>query len=90
VPPLGLWLQAPMFVDPVVAGLSQVVFAAGRPSLLVCMQRDAVFGRDAYVVVPLTQESRVSEDDRSPRRPFDQELPPVHLVEPAPSRTDVA
>ena len=99
VPPLGLWLQAPMFVDPVVADLSQVVFAAGRPSLLVCMERDSLFGGDPYAVVPLTSESLVS-GRRSPdpvsddARPFDHvfdlDLLPVHVADPARSRTGVA
>ncbi|HEX6130859.1 MAG TPA: YbaK/EbsC family protein [Actinomycetota bacterium] len=53
LPPLGLWLQAPMFVDAAVDRLPQVVFPAGRPSVLVCMERDELFRDDPYAVVSL-------------------------------------
>jgi len=93
VPPLSLYLLAPMFVDPAVAELKQVVFTAGRRSVLVCMERAELFRDDPYVVVPLTAESHVPEDAVAPsRRPIlrDEDLLPVHMVPPANDAIDVA
>lgn len=84
IPPLSLYLLAPMVVDPAVADLPQLVFAAGRPSLLVCMQREDLFADDPFVVAPLTRESYVPEPLIAPsRRPVltDEDLLPVHLAE---------
>jgi len=87
VPPLSLLLRAPMYVDPAVAQMKQVVFAAGRPSVLVCMEREDLFRDDPYVVVPLTRSSAASapEPTRPPpsRRAIlaDDELVPIHLLE---------
>lgn len=93
VPPLSLYLLAPMFVDPAVAELKQVVFTAGRRSVLVCMERAELFRDDPYVVVPLTAESFVPEAAVAPsRRPIlrDEDLLPVHMVQPANDAIDVA
>jgi prolyl-tRNA editing enzyme YbaK/EbsC (Cys-tRNA(Pro) deacylase) len=101
LPPLGLWLQAPMFVDVAVARLQQVVFAAGRPSLLVCMQRTELFRDDPYAVAVLTEASRAEAEaagivtSRSPREVTEEDLLPVHVVEErrrraGRDRTDVA
>ena len=84
IPPLSLFVLAPMFVDPAVAELQQVVFPAGRNNILVCMQRQHLFRDDPYVVVALTRESYVPEPLVAPsRRPVlsDDELLPVHLAE---------
>jgi prolyl-tRNA editing enzyme YbaK/EbsC (Cys-tRNA(Pro) deacylase) len=90
VPPLGLWLQAPMFVDTTVAELAQVVFAAGRPSLLVCMERDALFSDDPYAVAPLTRgDTAVSDGGRVPQGALEL-VRPIRLPDPGPSTTDAA
>ena len=87
LPPLGLWLQAPMFVDVAVGRLQQVVFAAGRPSLLVCMQRTELFRDDPYAVAILTEASRVEGEaaglvaPAAPRELTEEDLLPVHVVE---------
>lgn len=85
VPPLSLFVLAPMFVDPAVADMPRVVFPAGRNNILVCMEREHLFRDDPYVVVALTRESYVPEPlVASSRRPVlsdDEELLPVHLAE---------
>ena len=100
LPPLGLWLQAPMFVDVAVGRLDQIVFAAGRPSVLVCMQRTELFRDDPYAVAVLTDASRVKAEEAGlltpppPRRLTDEDLLPVHVAEQrratGSGRTDVA
>jgi len=85
VPPLSLFLLAPMFVDPAVADLRQIVFPAGRNNVLVCMEREHLFRDDPYVVVALTRESYVPEPlvarSRRPVLSDDEDLVPVHLAE---------
>ena len=102
LPPLGLWLQAPMFVDVAVGRLQQVVFAAGRPSALVCMQRTELFRDDPYAVAMLTEASRAEAEaagivsQPAPRQLTEEDLLPVHVVEQRQAgtgegdRTDVA
>jgi prolyl-tRNA editing enzyme YbaK/EbsC (Cys-tRNA(Pro) deacylase) len=60
-PPLGLFLLMPTFVDREVAGRDQVVFPAGRPSALVCLQTDELFGDDPVVITALTSEAMKRE-----------------------------
>jgi prolyl-tRNA editing enzyme YbaK/EbsC (Cys-tRNA(Pro) deacylase) len=82
VPPLPLLFMLPMYVDPAVASMAQAVFPAGRPSLLICMQREDLFADDPYVVVPLTHESRESPGAVPPARRRvlrADDLMPVHL-----------
>jgi prolyl-tRNA editing enzyme YbaK/EbsC (Cys-tRNA(Pro) deacylase) len=56
-PPLGLFLLMPMFVDRQVAGLEQVVFPAGKPTTLVCIQAEELFRDDPVVITALTSRS---------------------------------
>lgn len=56
-PPLGLLLSMPTFVDREVAGRDQVVFPAGKPGTLVCLQTDELFGDDPIVITALTSET---------------------------------
>jgi Cys-tRNA(Pro)/Cys-tRNA(Cys) deacylase len=85
VPPMSLLLLAPMYVDPSVAELVQVIFPAGRYGVLVCMEREDLFRDDPYVVVPLTRASRVPEPPPPPssRRAVlaEGDLMPVHIAE---------
>ena len=85
VPPLSLFVLAPMFVDPAVAEMRQIVFPAGRNNILVCMEREHLFRDDPYVVVALTRESYVPAPLVAPsRRPVlsdAEDLLPVHLAE---------
>lgn len=60
-PPLGLLLLLPTFVDRQVAARDQVVFPAGRPSSLVCLQADELFREDPVVITSLTSETRKQE-----------------------------
>ncbi|HEX7248157.1 MAG TPA: YbaK/EbsC family protein [Actinomycetota bacterium] len=60
-PPLGLFLGLPTFVDRQVAAREQVVFPAGRPSSLVCLQASELFGDDPVVITSLTSETRKRE-----------------------------
>jgi prolyl-tRNA editing enzyme YbaK/EbsC (Cys-tRNA(Pro) deacylase) len=54
IPPLGLYFLAPMWVDPEVAGREYIAFAAGRPSLVIRMNRADLFRDDPFVVTPLS------------------------------------
>jgi prolyl-tRNA editing enzyme YbaK/EbsC (Cys-tRNA(Pro) deacylase) len=101
LPPLGLWLQSPMFVDVAVGRVQQVVFAAGRPSILVCMQRTELFRDDPYAVAVLTEASRGEAEAAGilapdgPRAITEEDLLPVHVVKErrrgdGGGRTDVA
>lgn len=54
IPPLGLYFLAPMWVDPQVADLGQVAFAAGKPSLVLRMAGSDLFRDDPFVITPLT------------------------------------
>jgi prolyl-tRNA editing enzyme YbaK/EbsC (Cys-tRNA(Pro) deacylase) len=56
-PPLGLFLLMPMFVDHEVADLEQVVFPAGKPTTLVCIQAEELFRDDPVVITALTSAS---------------------------------
>lgn len=82
VPPLSLFLMAPMYVDPAVADRTQLVFPAGRASVLVVVQRAELLRDDPYVVAPLTRESSIPEPAIAPSRRqilSDEGLLPVHL-----------
>ena len=60
-PPLGLFLLMPTFVDREVASWDQVVFPAGKPGTLVCLQTDELFGDDPVVITTLTSETMKGE-----------------------------
>jgi prolyl-tRNA editing enzyme YbaK/EbsC (Cys-tRNA(Pro) deacylase) len=62
IPPLGPFLQAPMYVDAEVARRDAVVFAAGRPSLAIRMLTKDLFREPPVVVAPLTRESEEEEE----------------------------
>ena len=64
LPPLGLFFQAPMYVDTDVARRDAVVFAAGRPSLGIRMLTKDLFRDDPVVIAPLTPESAEEERRR--------------------------
>jgi prolyl-tRNA editing enzyme YbaK/EbsC (Cys-tRNA(Pro) deacylase) len=85
VPPMSLLLLAPMYVDPSVTELTQVIFPAGRAGLLVCMEHEDLFRDDPYVVVPLTHGSAIPQPPPPPptRRELlaDDALVPVHVAE---------
>lgn len=84
VPPLSLWLLAPMYVDPRVVERDQLVFPAGRTNILMCVQREELFRDDPYVVVPLTRASSVPPAPLPPSRRAileAEDLPPVHMAQ---------
>jgi prolyl-tRNA editing enzyme YbaK/EbsC (Cys-tRNA(Pro) deacylase) len=60
-PPLGLFLLMPTFVDREVAAMDQVVFPAGRPGTLICLQTVELFRDDPVVITSLTAESMGAE-----------------------------
>jgi prolyl-tRNA editing enzyme YbaK/EbsC (Cys-tRNA(Pro) deacylase) len=60
-PPLGLFLLMPTFVDRDVADREQIVFPAGKPGTLVCLQTDELFGDDPVVITVLTNETMKRE-----------------------------
>ncbi len=83
VPPFSMLFRAPMYVDPAVTELHQIVFAAGRAGVVVCMQREELFRDDPYVVAALTQESYIPQPLIAPSRRrvlTDEDLVPVHLA----------
>jgi Ala-tRNA(Pro) deacylase len=82
IPPLSLYLRAPLYVDPAVADRGQLVFAAGRRRVLICVEREELFRDDPYVVVPLTGGSAEPPSPTPPSRRAllaDDSLVPVHL-----------
>jgi Ala-tRNA(Pro) deacylase len=84
VPPLSLYVMAPMYVDPAVADRAQLVFPAGRSSAIVVVQRVDLLRDDPYVVAPLTRESAIPAPALSPSRRqilSDETLLPVHLTD---------
>lgn len=54
LPPLAMLLLVPMYVDPVVAALDQITFAAGRQDVSIRMASADLFGTDPIVIAPLT------------------------------------
>jgi Ala-tRNA(Pro) deacylase len=64
LPPLGLFFQAPVYVDTDVARREAVVFAAGRAGLAIRMLTKDLFRDDPVVIAPLTRESAEEERRR--------------------------
>jgi prolyl-tRNA editing enzyme YbaK/EbsC (Cys-tRNA(Pro) deacylase) len=60
-PPLGLYLLMPTFIDREVAERRQLVFPAGKPGTLVCLQTEELFRDDPVVITALTAESMAAE-----------------------------
>lgn len=54
VPPLSAFLVAPVVVDEPIARRGQIVFAAGVATILVCVDRAALFVAEPASVAPLT------------------------------------
>ena len=83
LPPLSVYVSAPMFVDPAVAAMDQIIFPAGRRTVLAVVERTELFRDQPSVIVPLTSESSLPGDRVSPARRTaleqDEQLPPVHL-----------
>jgi len=88
LPPLSLYLIAPVYVDASIAALEQVVFPAGRSSVLVCMRRADLFQAQPVTVAALsrieTPEARTLSVVAPSRRIVltDAELVPAHLAGP--------
>ncbi|MEP7060151.1 MAG: YbaK/EbsC family protein [Actinomycetota bacterium] len=61
IPPLGLYFLTPMWIDPKVAELQYVTFAAGKASLVIRMRGADLFRDDPFVVTPLTGASTPAE-----------------------------
>jgi prolyl-tRNA editing enzyme YbaK/EbsC (Cys-tRNA(Pro) deacylase) len=87
LPPLSHYLIVPVYVDASVGALEQIVFPAGRPSVLVCMRRADLFLAEpvtvaALVGFPPASELPVSSAIAPTRRIVltDSPLVPVHLA----------
>ncbi len=66
LPPLGLFLLAPMYVDPAVTDRESITFAAGRQDVSIRMITKDLFRDDPVVIAPLTAESRVAQPAGDP------------------------
>ena len=86
LPPLSHYLAVSVYVDPSVGALEQIVFPAGRPSVLVCMRR-----ADVFLAEPVTVAALVGQPDSEPLAPSavaptrrivltDTPLVPAHLA----------
>jgi Ala-tRNA(Pro) deacylase len=64
IPPLGPFFSAPLYVDTDVARHDAVVFAVGRPTVVIRMLTKDLFRDDPAVIVPLTRESVEAERAR--------------------------
>lgn len=75
LPPLGLFLHAPMHVDTEVLTHRNIVFAAGRASLAVCMATKDLFRDDPIAIATLTAASdaarRAADDVHAQRLQVD-------------------
>ena len=86
LPPLSRYLVVPVYVDTPVVALEQVVFPAGRSSVLVCMRRADLFLAEPVTVAALTGAAVVEEPELSVVAPTrrivltDAELVPAHMV----------
>ncbi len=81
LPPLGFHLGLPLYVDPAVADLHEVVFPVGEPTALVRMSTRELFRSDPVVVTPLTHGS-----EREPVKVPDLGYPTIDLTGEEPSR----
>lgn len=88
LPPLSRYLVAPVYADPSVVALEQVVFPAGRASVLVCMRRADLFLAEPVTVAALSGAPPVETSGVSVVAPSrrivltDAELVPAHLAGP--------
>ena len=84
LPPLSHYLIVPVYVDPSVGALEQIVFPAGSPSVLVCMRRADLFLAEPVTVAALVGKpaSPVPSAVAPTRRIVltDSPLVPVHLA----------
>ena len=55
LPPLGLLLRVPMYVDPALIERETIVFPAGRNTQAIRIRTDDLFRGDPIVVTPLTR-----------------------------------
>jgi prolyl-tRNA editing enzyme YbaK/EbsC (Cys-tRNA(Pro) deacylase) len=55
LPPLGLLLNVPMYVDPALIDRDTIVFLAGRNTQAIRIRTDDLFRGDPIVVTPLTR-----------------------------------
>jgi prolyl-tRNA editing enzyme YbaK/EbsC (Cys-tRNA(Pro) deacylase) len=55
LPPLGLLLRVPMYVDPALIERETIVFPAGRNTQAIRIRTDDLFRSDPIVVTPLTR-----------------------------------
>ena len=88
LPPLSRYLVVPVYVDTPVVELEQVVFPAGRSSVLVCMSRADLFLAEPVTVAALAGTAEAEEQGLSVVAPTrrivltDAELVPAHLAGP--------
>lgn len=86
LPPLSHYLIVPVYVDPSVGALEQIVFPAGRPSVLVCMRRADLFLAEPVTVAALVGPAALASPVPSAVAPTrrivltDSPLVPVHLA----------
>ena len=86
LPPLSHYLIVPVYVDPSVGALEQIVFPAGSPSALVCMSRADLFLAQPVIVAALVgkpaSEPPVPSAVAPTRRIVltDSPLVPIHLA----------
>lgn len=76
-PPLGFHLELPLYADPAIADLDEVVFPIGEPTALVQISSHELFRGDPVVIVALTLQSRALEPLEAPGA----DVIPLHLLE---------
>jgi prolyl-tRNA editing enzyme YbaK/EbsC (Cys-tRNA(Pro) deacylase) len=76
-PPLGFHLELPLYADPAVADLDEVVFPIGEPTALVQISAHELFRGDPVVIVSLTKASKALEPMPKP----EADVIPLHLME---------
>jgi Ala-tRNA(Pro) deacylase len=68
LPPLGVLLDAPVYVDPEVLGHDSVTFAAGTQTESVKMQTQELFGTGGFTTMSLVKQPERGSDDPVGRR----------------------
>jgi prolyl-tRNA editing enzyme YbaK/EbsC (Cys-tRNA(Pro) deacylase) len=88
LPPLSRYLVAPVYADASIIALEQVVFPAGRSSVLVCMARADLFLAEPVTVAALSGVAAIEVPTLSMVAPTrrivltDAELVPAHMAGP--------
>lgn len=84
LPPLGLFFEAPMYVDPAVLRMPTVTFAGGKQTLSIRMVTRDLFRDDPVVITPLVRTAEPTATTEAEADGETAEAPETAASEPAP------